>query len=417
MIWYSLKKLEATGFEEAIVIVQEHFRNDVANIPQKYGLSIRLDLVTIPRNEEFGTADSLRLIHDKIKTDVMVVSCDLITDVALHNVFDMHRTHRASVTALFCPLPTDEAAAPIPGPKAKYKRENDLIGLDQQTSRLVFFASETDFEEELDLSKSVLRLFPKLNIQSQLVDAHLYILERAVFEYVVSNRALSMLKGEALPHIVRKQFHRPSVKKAETEPDPSFPAANIKRDLHSFVTENEEDQRVREMSQWNDHRGNLLGPYQDHSIRCYAYVMKDGFCLRANTIASFCELNRQVVKRWSSLFPDEEMAAPPQGKAQVGTDCLIGEGTHLSDKCSIKHSVLGQNCTIEDKVRIINCVLMDNVTVKEGTSLQGSILLDKQTIESRCDIKDCIVGLEHPVHCGSKSTNENLVDGDRLMKF
>ena len=74
----------------------------------------------------------------------------------------------------------------------------------------------------------------------------------------------------------------------------------------------------------------------------------------------------QVVKRWSSLFPDEEMAAPPQGKAQVGTDCLIGEGTHLSDKCSIKHSVLGQNCTIEDKVRIINCVLMDNVTVKEG---------------------------------------------------
>lgn len=109
--------------------------------------------------------------------------------------------------------------------------ENDLIGLDQQTSRLVFFASETDFEEELDLSKSVLRLFPKLNIQSQLVDAHLYILERAVFEYVVSNRALSMLKGEALPHIVRKQFHRPSVKKAETEPDPSFPAANIKRGI------------------------------------------------------------------------------------------------------------------------------------------------------------------------------------------
>lgn len=82
-------------------------------------------------------------------------------------------------------------------------------------------------------------------------------------------------------------------------------------DLHSFVTENEEDQRVREMSQWNDHRGNLLGPYQDHSIRCYAYVMKDGFCLRANTIASFCELNRQVGSKidytvqWNPVIPDK----------------------------------------------------------------------------------------------------------------
>ncbi len=94
MIWYSLKKLEATGFEEAIVIVQEHFRNDVANIPQKYGLSIRLDLVTIPRNEEFGTADSLRLIHDKIKVSWLcnlirsyMEDCGNLMEIMNHNIF------------------------------------------------------------------------------------------------------------------------------------------------------------------------------------------------------------------------------------------------------------------------------------------------------------------------------------------
>lgn len=90
------------------------------------------------------------------------------------------------------------------------------------------------------------------------------------------------------------------------------------------------------------------------------------------------------------MFPDEEIT-PPVSKAQVlnqpdsnfldslcnlyfffvkkksfskvGVDCLIGENTQLSDKCSIKHSIIGQNCNIGDKVRITNCIIMDNVTV------------------------------------------------------
>lgn len=51
---------------------------------------------------------------------------------------------------------------------------------------------------------------------------------------------------------------------------------------------------------------------------------------------------------------------------QIGADCLVGESSHLSDKCSVKHSVIGQSCTIGEKVRITNCILMDNVTIREG---------------------------------------------------
>ena len=54
------------------------------------------------------------------------------------------------------------------------------------------------------------------------------------------------------------------------------------------------EEKILKYSSWNDHIGDQCGPYQDHSIRCFAYVAKDGFCLRANTLASFCELNRQV---------------------------------------------------------------------------------------------------------------------------
>ena len=51
-----------------------------------------LDVVTIPaqsmsgsissQTEEFGTADAIRLIHDKLKASrIMIVSSDLVTDV------------------------------------------------------------------------------------------------------------------------------------------------------------------------------------------------------------------------------------------------------------------------------------------------------------------------------------------------
>ena len=56
-----------------------------------------LDVVTIPtlsasgsissQGEEFGTADAIRHIHDKLKANrVMVVSSDLVTDVQVNTL-------------------------------------------------------------------------------------------------------------------------------------------------------------------------------------------------------------------------------------------------------------------------------------------------------------------------------------------
>lgn len=65
-------------------------------------------------------------------------------------------------------------------------------------------------------------------------------------------------------------------------------------DIYSFLDNVDEEETIRNYSAWNDHSGNLRGPYQDHTIRCFAYVAKEGFCLRANTLSTYCEINRQV---------------------------------------------------------------------------------------------------------------------------
>jgi translation initiation factor eIF-2B subunit gamma len=56
----------------------------------------------------------------------------------------------------------------------------------------------------------------------------------------------------------------------------------------------------------------------------------------------------------------------------VGTECVVGEGTSIGAKCSIKKSIIGRRCNIGNNVKIVNSVIMDFVTIKEGYNIQFS---------------------------------------------
>ena len=70
--------------------------------------------------EAQGTADALRLVAPRLTSArVMVLSCDFVTDLPIHNLTDVHRVHGAAVTALFVKTPLDPKNIPVPGPKSK----------------------------------------------------------------------------------------------------------------------------------------------------------------------------------------------------------------------------------------------------------------------------------------------------------
>lgn len=57
-----------------------------------------------------------------LQKDVFVVSCDLVTDVALHHLADVYRSHDASLTALLAPVPQTSADRDaVANPKANKK--------------------------------------------------------------------------------------------------------------------------------------------------------------------------------------------------------------------------------------------------------------------------------------------------------
>lgn len=137
----------------------------------------------------------------------MVLSCDLITDVDLHQVLNVYRNKNASLVSLyFSPSQNEQCLFTVPGPKSKNKLgkilyyiyiilikciniiENDIIGYDSKTSRLLLMASASDFEETMPLSNSLLLKCSNLTLCSKLLDSHMYIMKHWLVSYLIKDK-------------------------------------------------------------------------------------------------------------------------------------------------------------------------------------------------------------------------------------
>ncbi|XP_071606401.1 translation initiation factor eIF2B subunit gamma isoform X3 [Heliangelus exortis] len=387
LLWYPLNLLERAGFEEVIVITRKEIQK-MLNLDTK----MKLDFVCISDNMDMGTADSLRHIHQKIKTDVLVLSCDLITDVDLYKVVDLFRTHDATLSMLM--KKTHELTEGIPGQKGKKKpvEQRDFIGVDDTGKRLLFMANEADLDEELVIKRSILQKtnfvnrgrvlilqiiwcwkgHPRMHIRTGLMDAHLYCLKKYVVDFLAENRTITSLRSELIPHLVRKQFSSPTSlhQGLDNKEEDQKKKEQTSLDIYSFIKE--DNSLLKPASDnlcWNDHRGDMNETLHEGKVRCYVHIMKEGLCYRVNTLGLYIEANRQVAKLLLNLGLEEPLvhgSAQITDRGMVGSDSIIGSATQVGEKTSIKHSIIGNMCTIKDRVKITNCIIMNSVTIEEG---------------------------------------------------
>lgn len=86
-------------------------------------VTINFELCALPYDsEDWGTADSLRhlMSQDKIKKDILLVTCDLFTNANINKLLKVYRQHSASFAALFF-LPNQTEVFEVPGVKSKFK--------------------------------------------------------------------------------------------------------------------------------------------------------------------------------------------------------------------------------------------------------------------------------------------------------
>ncbi|XP_017876049.1 translation initiation factor eIF-2B subunit gamma [Ceratina calcarata] len=417
MVWYPLQLLERAGFKEAIVIVSANMETNVSLALSNLNLKIKADIVPIEDAEDLGTADSVRLIHEKIHTDFIVISCDLITNIDIHEILNMYRKHNASITALMLPVPKVPDEFVTPGPKNKQKPETDLIGISNETGRLIFLASASDFEETIKISQTLLKKHPSFTIHSKLMDTHLYVINKWVLDFLVHNKNFTTLKGELLPYIVRKQLSKPP-KQYLDDKNTSVVRLNVKDDIYHFAMEKPLDELIRKMSAFNDHDTDLEDAYHGDVIRCYAYIGTGKFGLRANTIQMYHLANTKISEWWGN----EEQTIPNiASNATVRStqmqDCRVGNNALVDEKTSLKQSHIGPNSVVEPKSRVSQSVIMENVTIKQKCVIQNCILCNGCVIEEGTELKDCLVGPQHIVTSGSQHSREVLTDPDKLIEI
>ncbi|KAL7419109.1 Translation initiation factor eIF-2B subunit gamma [Cryptotrichosporon argae] len=153
--------------------------------------------------------------------------------------------------------------------------------------------------------------------------------------------------------------------------------------------------------------------------------------IRANSLAGYWELNRRALRlaaqglAGASAAPQpgtpgvapgggaQDELAPPliSASAQISPDSLLGEGTRVGERASIKKCVVGRHCVIGRGAKITGCVLWDFVVVEENARIENSILCANVRVGDRAQIKDCEFGTGFEALAGASLKGERLVAG------
>ena len=431
LIWYPINMLQKASYTHAIVIVTEDhnaaIQKALADIPQ---VKISLEFVAIPADSnDWGTAQSLRHIAPRIKKpELLVVTCDVISDLPLLLPASLHRRRDATLTVVMAPIQEGLEQTPVAGGKAHRRIEKDYVGLEDKADLfdkekcLVYYQAESEIEEDsLSVPMSFFKKHPVVNWSNNLLDAHVYFMKRWVLDYLNYKPNISTIKGELIPRLVQKKERKidGAEESIETPSDPEN--YNDLKCVQALL-----DSLSDQVSKYSiSDKGPVT---KSNKLNCFAYVLDENdkfYCTRANNMALYCDANKQVPRH---LMPLEESDEQPQHpgvhpslpalhkSTTVGPDSIIGENTTIGERITIKKSMIGKNCVIKDKVKIVNSVIMDGAGVEEYCNISGSVIGSRATISEKCELKETIVTGEHVLPKGKKCSNE-AVAPEGMMEF
>ncbi|XP_057955553.1 uncharacterized protein LOC131149267 [Malania oleifera] len=423
---YVLELLELSNLKDIIVVVEgEGAVLRVGGwIPAAYADRLHVEVAAVP--EDVGSAGALRAIAPHLTAnDVLVVSGDLVCDVPPGAVAAAHRRHDAAVTTMLCSTPisgSSESGSSGGKDKARKPGRCNVIGLDPTKQFLLYFATGVEVEKDIRVQKSILRAVGRMELRADLMDAHLYAFKRSVLQEVLDRKdAFQSLKQDVLPYLVRSQLRSEvllnGTSQAEENGNEKVASQNNQLML-SKILGNSCTPSFHELYKLGS---NGSAPARQTHKCCVYIASNNKYCARLNSIQAFSDVNRDVIGEASHLsgysfsvhnniiHPSAELGS----KTTVGPHCMLGEGSQMGDKCSVKRSVIGRHCRIGSNVKVVNSVVMNHVTIGDGCSIQGSVICSNVQLQERVVLRDCQVGAGYVVPAGGEYKGESLAKKER----
>ncbi|KAG6413994.1 hypothetical protein SASPL_126710 [Salvia splendens] len=426
VILYVLELLDQNDLKNAIVVVEGESAALLISSWISINFVDRLHVEVIAVPEDVGTAGALRAIDHRLTAkDILVMSGDLVTEIPPGAVAATHRRHDAVVTAMLCPVPVSglsESGSSSGKDKSKKTNRYNIVSLDPTKQFLLHIAAGAEVDKDVRAQKSILRAVGMMESRSDLIDTHMYAFKRSALQDVLNQKEnFQSLRRDVLPYLVRSQL-RSELSSNGVQSDENSNGQNGPQDSKIVLS-----QLLANSSTPNFHEIYALGLAGSAPMRkthkCCVYVAnKSNYCARMNSIQAFTDINRDVVGEASHLsgytFSAQNNIIHPSAvlgsKTTVGPQCMLGEGSQMGDKSSVKKSVIGRHCRIGSNVKIVNSVVMNHVSIADGCSIQGSIICSNVQIQERAVLKDCQVGAGFVVSAGGEYKGEALAKKEKF---
>lgn len=458
LIWFPVNWLKQSGFESVIIITLDSMKFDIEEAISD--IQIQTKFIACPDANDFGTLDSLCLLEQHINkhASVLVVNCDIITNIKLHKFVDIHRLHDSTVTLLLAQ--NKEKADNIPGSKTLHQdqeRDCDIIGLSSLSEdknsnirRIIFAIDEFDLKDENLQTKRELSLkFNKIETRLDLEDCHLYIISRWLLNYIFQNlnakisptmKLEGSFRRDFLPYIINKQFtydpdgvittndvtmqDTSKLKYDEDYEEKDLPPQQDKTDIY-YHAQNNKSEKQKIWSKLNIST-RCKKSRDDDVIICNSMVIDDtndkddgDMIICVNNIAKFVQATRMLFKPdipWVNDIMENLNKIPSNcqiaQKTTITNESVMDERCEVGEKTVIKRSIIGKNCKISPNVRISNCIIMDHVNIASGCNLQGTVICSNSTIHEKCEIKDSFIASNKSIKANSKHTRESLMPAE-----
>jgi len=275
IITYPLRLLEIHGFNEILVVITEEFEEEMTNFLNEYKYYEGSDENYVKPNitpivvdeEDLGEIEVLKQIHKDIKTDFLMIRCDIVTNVPLRELIHIHRRENASITLLLSQKKqqkqTQDARKHPPPPRKKKQDKNTyIIGTDRhfhkelvrkghpkEIERLWFMKARADLEDEdesmdrankhdepqLVLKKALLDYIPNIRFSTKFKLEQVGIFCRWILMWILEDapKEYELLYQEAVPHLIDMQAEinteAEQLQAAEMQPEPKSADANSQK--------------------------------------------------------------------------------------------------------------------------------------------------------------------------------------------
>ncbi|KAK9235794.1 nucleotide-diphospho-sugar transferase [Lipomyces kononenkoae] len=373
MIYYALEWCQRAGLSSVIVACSSNAEPPIS----KY-ITLGYNSIQTSKSmkvEVFGhdgeTGSIVKALKDKIKLDFILLPCDFITDLPPQAVVDIHRNQPLKTigTGIWYTNTLDTID--------KKTLKSDLTihtPISNPHPQLLDIYHRPKGNDQLHVRMSMLWEYPHATISTSLLESHIYLFSRKTLDYDFGD-------ADSASIITATSEKGGSGESVRWKKPWTFVVRDIARDSwrHS-----------------NSANRDTVGVY---------VVAKEHNFIRCKSVSAYLEANRLILKQSSYTAPPTTATA---NGAAIGRDSLVGIGTVMGEKTSVKRSIVGADCVFGRECRLSGCVVMDGVVLGDGVHLDNCIIGNGVAIEDRSRLVGCTVEGRYVVRKGTQSKNEIL---------